>query len=158
MPRRPGPRTDRIPTPEREENDVLPLPLNGLPNDLRPTAAYGAAILHALSREEAAGGRPRRLTEPGLATWTRFEHLRDPLLLSQDAAVSHPVPFAGQLSSAEDLRVQAGLLWRLGSKSARAPRVAGAGREPKSLAVAQVGTVQAVRHAVLGVDAASGSV
>lgn len=79
---------------------MLTLPLNGLSNDLRPTAAYGAAILHALARDEAAGRRPRRLTEPELATWTRFKHLLDPrhllLIVAEDAAVTHPVPFDAQ--------------------------------------------------------------
>ena len=64
---------------------------------------YARALLHALARDEAAGRRAPRLTEPGLATWQRFrgrlgsgDLLR---LLAEDAAVGYPVPF--------DLRVRA---------------------------------------------------
>lgn len=76
---------------------MLALPLNGLPVAHKPTAAYAAAILHALARDEHAGRRPRRLTEEGLATWERFRHLLGPVhlleLLAEDAAVAHRVPF-----------------------------------------------------------------
>ncbi|MBI2893938.1 MAG: hypothetical protein HYY06_10330 [Deltaproteobacteria bacterium] len=61
------------------------------------TDAYAQALLHALARDEAAGRRPPRLTEPGQATWQRFcgrlgsgDFLR---LLAEDAAVVHPIPF-----------------------------------------------------------------
>jgi hypothetical protein len=54
-------------------------------------------LLHALARDEAAGRCSSRLTEAGLATWRRFrgrlgstDLLR---LLSEDAAVGHPIPF-----------------------------------------------------------------
>lgn len=60
-------------------------------------AEYAIALLHAIARDEAAGRRPPRLTEPGLATWRRFrgrlgsaDFLR---LLAEDAAVVHPIPF-----------------------------------------------------------------
>ncbi len=58
---------------------------------------YARALLHALARDEAAGRRAPRLTEPGLATWQRFrgrlasaDLLR---LLAEDAAVGYPIPF-----------------------------------------------------------------
>lgn len=58
---------------------------------------YARALLHALARDEAAGRRSPRLTEPGLATWQRFrgrlgtgDLLR---LLAEDAAVGYPIPF-----------------------------------------------------------------
>ncbi len=76
---------------------MLTLPLNGLSADQQPLAAYAAAILHALARDEHAGRRPRRLTEDGLATWQRFRHLLGSAhllqLLTEDAAVGHSVPF-----------------------------------------------------------------
>lgn len=56
------------------------------------------ALLHALARDETAGRRPARLTEPALGTWQRFrgrlgsgDLLR---LLSEDAAVGYPIPFS----------------------------------------------------------------
>jgi hypothetical protein len=73
--------------------DVPPL------DDPSATAAatYLAAALHALAREERAGRRPRRLTEPGLATWQRFRGRLGPRdlaeLLLEDAAVTQPQPF-----------------------------------------------------------------
>jgi hypothetical protein len=59
-------------------------------------------MLRALGREEALGRRPKRLLEPGLATWTQFRgRLRETALLElvlEDAAVSQPVPFdAGRI-------------------------------------------------------------
>lgn len=48
------------------------LPITGAPQDLRQTAAYAAALVHALARDEAANRRPARLTEPGMPTWRRF--------------------------------------------------------------------------------------
>ena len=66
----------------------------------RPPEVYGAALLHALAREEAAGRKPQRLTEPGMATWSRFKGRLGPAdflrLLCEDAAVLHPVPFGGR--------------------------------------------------------------
>jgi hypothetical protein len=60
-------------------------------------AEYALALLNALARDEAAGRRPARLTEPGQATWQRFrgrlgsaDLLR---LLAEDAAIVHPIPF-----------------------------------------------------------------
>jgi hypothetical protein len=62
------------------------------------TAAWAAALAHALARDEAAGRRPKRLTESDLATWRRFRgrlSSRDFFaLLFEDAAVLHAVPFA----------------------------------------------------------------
>lgn len=62
------------------------------------THAYASALLLAIARDEAAGRRSPRLTEPGQATWQRFrgrlgsaELLR---LLAADGAVVHPIPFA----------------------------------------------------------------
>src|SRR5688572_7363507 len=60
-------------------------------------AELATALLHALARDEAAGRRPPRLTEPQQATWRRFrgrlgsaDLLR---LLAEDASVVHPIPF-----------------------------------------------------------------
>lgn len=64
----------------------------------RPTTVYAAAVLHALARDEVAGRRPQRLTEPGLAVWSRFRgRLRGIHLLQlvvEDAAVLQAIPFA----------------------------------------------------------------
>lgn len=61
-------------------------------------ATYLAATLHALAREERLDRRPRRLTEPGLATWNRFRTRLGPRdlveLILEDAAVTQPEPFA----------------------------------------------------------------
>lgn len=63
----------------------------------RPTAMWATALLHALARDEAAHRRPRRLTEPELATWRRFRGRLTAAdlvaLLFEDAAVLHRVPF-----------------------------------------------------------------
>lgn len=63
----------------------------------RATAAWAATLIHALARDEAAGRRPQRLTEPDLATWKRFRGRLSPndflALLFEDAAVLHTVPF-----------------------------------------------------------------
>lgn len=64
-------------------------------------------MLRALGREEALGRRPKRLLEPGLATWTQFRgRLRETALLElvlEDAAVSQPVPFdAGRMLGKTD--------------------------------------------------------
>jgi hypothetical protein len=71
--------------------------LTALPASLRPTGTWAAALLHALARDEAAGRRVARLTEPGLATWTRFRGrltATDLLaLVFEDASVLHRVPF-----------------------------------------------------------------
>jgi hypothetical protein len=68
-----------------------------LSNELRPTGAWAAALLHALARDEAAGRRPQRLTEARLDTWRRFRGRLETTdlvaLLFEDAAVIHRVPF-----------------------------------------------------------------
>ncbi len=60
-------------------------------------ATYLAAVLLALAREEHAGRRPRRLTEPKHATWHRFRGRLGPSdfaeLMLEDAAVNQPEPF-----------------------------------------------------------------
>ena len=76
---------------------MLTVPLSRLESRLRPTATFGAAVLQALARDEVAGRRPKRITEPNLATWQRFRgrlgcaHLLQ--LLCEDAGVVQPVPF-----------------------------------------------------------------
>jgi hypothetical protein len=45
------------------------LDVASLSNELRPTGTWAAALLLALARDEAAGRRPQRLTEPRLDTW-----------------------------------------------------------------------------------------
>jgi hypothetical protein len=73
------------------------LPIRDIGAEHAPAAAYGAAVLHALAREEQAERRPRRLLEPDQATWARFRGrlgARDFLeLLLEDAAVTQPHPF-----------------------------------------------------------------
>lgn len=63
----------------------------------RPTGVWAASLLHALARDEAAGRRRPRLTEPKLGTWTRFRGRLSSAdlvsLLFEDAAVLHRVPF-----------------------------------------------------------------
>ena len=49
------------------------LPISGVSGEVRSVAAYAAALLHALARDEQAGRRPRRLLEPDLASWKRFK-------------------------------------------------------------------------------------
>lgn len=77
----------------------MPVPqANAMPGERKQvTETWASALLLALARDEAAGRRPPRLTEPRLATWTRFRgRLTDAdfvLLLFEDAAVVHPVPF-----------------------------------------------------------------
>lgn len=73
------------------------LDLSVTPEDVRPVASWASALLVALARDEVAGRRIQRLTEPGLGTWTRFRgrltatDLLD--LVFEDAAVLHRVPF-----------------------------------------------------------------
>jgi hypothetical protein len=73
------------------------LEVGGLSADQRASGTWAAGLLHALARDEAAGRCPRRLTEPGLATWNRFRGRLSATdlvaLLFEDAAVIHPVPF-----------------------------------------------------------------
>jgi hypothetical protein len=70
-----------------------------LPAEVQSTAVWAAALLHALARDEAAGRRPPRLTEPRLATWSRFKgRLTSSDLLAlifEDEAVLHQIPFDG---------------------------------------------------------------
>ena len=74
------------------------LSLEKVSKDLRTTATYASAALHALAREEARGRKPQRLLEPDLATWTQFRgRLRSPQLLElllEDGAVTQPTAFA----------------------------------------------------------------
>ncbi|MDC0721698.1 hypothetical protein [Nannocystis bainbridge] len=71
--------------------------LAGLPSEQRATGIWSAALLHALARDEAAGRRAARVTEPGLATWNRFRGRLTATdlvaLVFEDAAVLHRVPF-----------------------------------------------------------------
>ena len=69
----------------------------GIPADRDPTLRWVRAVLLALARDEAAGRRTARLTEPDHATWKRFRGrlgARDLVaLLFEDAAVGFPIPF-----------------------------------------------------------------
>src|SRR5215207_8310023 len=73
------------------------LDVSALTDDERPTGVWAAALLHALARDETAGRRTQRLTEPKLDTWSRFRgRLTNAdlvALLFEDAAVIHRVPF-----------------------------------------------------------------
>jgi len=73
------------------------LDLSGLSTEQRAGGAWAASLLHALARDEAAGRRTQRLTEPRLATWNRFRGRLSATdlvaLLFEDAAVIHRVPF-----------------------------------------------------------------
>jgi hypothetical protein len=73
------------------------LDLAGVSPDLRPTATWASALVHALARAEAASRMPRRLTEPGRPTWDRFRGRLTSVdllgLLFEDAAVLHGGPF-----------------------------------------------------------------
>lgn len=68
-----------------------------VPSDQRPTGIWAAALLHAIARDEVAGRRGQRLTEPNLDTWRRFRGRLSSAdliaLLFEDAAVLHPIPF-----------------------------------------------------------------
>jgi len=84
--------------PPQGETALRSLDLSEVQASVLAPGRWAAALLHALAREEAAGRRPPRLTEPGLATWTRFRGRltsTDLLaLLFEDAAVIHPIPFS----------------------------------------------------------------
>jgi hypothetical protein len=73
------------------------LDTSGLTNEQRPTGAWAAALLYALARDETAGRRTQRLTEPQLATWSRFRGRLTTTdfvaLMFEDAAVIHRIPF-----------------------------------------------------------------
>src|SRR5262245_20757402 len=81
----------------REEPLMGSLDVSSLTDQQRPTGVWAAALLHALARDEAAGRRPQRLTEPKLDTWRRFRGRLTSAdfvaLLFEDAAVIHRVPF-----------------------------------------------------------------
>lgn len=76
---------------------MLSFDVSSLTDDQRPTGVWAAALLHALVRDEVAGRRTQRLTEPKLGTWNRFRGRLTSVdlvaLLFEDAAVIHPVPF-----------------------------------------------------------------
>jgi len=73
------------------------LDVANLTDEQRPTGVWAAALLHALARDEAAGRRPHRLTEPKLDTWSRFRgrltNVDFAMLMFEDAAVLHRIPF-----------------------------------------------------------------
>ena len=73
------------------------LQLPALAPDVAVAAIYIDATIRALAREEHHGRRPRRLLEPGLATWNRFRGrmgARDLFeLVLEDAAVTQAEPF-----------------------------------------------------------------
>lgn len=73
------------------------LSIAGINPEQRSSCLWGASLLHALAREEAAGRQVPRLTEPGMPTWNRFRGRltgHDFIgLLFEDAAVQHPIPF-----------------------------------------------------------------
>ena len=87
------------------------LDLRGIRPDHKVAAQFVCAALHALGREEVAGRRPMRLTEPDRATWRQFRgrmNDRDLVeLVIEDAAVTQPFAFdAPGLLGAEALRIQ----------------------------------------------------
>lgn len=73
------------------------LDVSGLTDEERPTGVWAASLLHAIARDEAAGRRTQRLTEPKLDTWSRFRgrltNVDLVALLFEDAAIIHRVPF-----------------------------------------------------------------
>lgn len=73
------------------------LDLAALSDAQRPSGVWAASLLHALARDEVAGRRRPRLTEPKLDTWSRFRGRLSSVdlvsLLFEDAAVLHRVPF-----------------------------------------------------------------
>ena len=79
---------------------ILQMPsfeIANLTDEQRPTGIWAASLLHAIARDEAAGRRTARLTEPELATWSRFRGRLTSAdlvaLLFEDAAVLHRIPF-----------------------------------------------------------------
>jgi hypothetical protein len=75
-----------------------------VPEECRLTGIWTAALLHAIARDETAGRRTPRLTEPKLDTWTRFRGRLTSTdfieLLFEDAAVLHRTPFDPEAVSA----------------------------------------------------------
>lgn len=71
--------------------------ISSLTEEQRPTGLWMASLLYAIARDEAAGRRTQRLTEPKLDTWSRFRGRLTSIdlisLLFEDAAVIHRVPF-----------------------------------------------------------------
>jgi hypothetical protein len=76
---------------------VPALPVPDIDPTTEPVARYAATTIYALAREEYAGRRPKRILDPGHATWKLFRgRLRWASfleLLLEDAAVSQPHPF-----------------------------------------------------------------
>jgi hypothetical protein len=76
---------------------VPSLDISSLTDEKRSTGMWAASLLHAIARDEAAGRRMPRLTEPRLDTWTRFRGRLTSVdlisLLFEDAAVLHRIPF-----------------------------------------------------------------
>jgi len=77
--------------------NVTTLNVTTLADADRPTGLWAASLLVALARDETAGRRTPRLTEPGLATWQRWKGRLSSAdlvaLLFEDAAVLHGIPF-----------------------------------------------------------------
>jgi hypothetical protein len=73
------------------------LDISSLTDEQRPTGIWAASLVHAIARDETAGRRAPRLTEPRLGTWTRFRGRLTSVdlisLLFEDAAVLHRIPF-----------------------------------------------------------------
>jgi hypothetical protein len=73
------------------------LDVSDLTNGQRSTGIWAASLLQAIARDEAAGRRTPRLTEPKLDTWSRFRGRLTSTdfitLLFEDAAILHRLPF-----------------------------------------------------------------
>jgi hypothetical protein len=112
--------------------------LAGLTNEQRFTAVWTASLLHAIARDEAAGRRTKRLTEPKLDTWSRFRGRLTSVdlvsLLFEDAAVIHRVPFDAAATGAQISALEHEGILRLASDPV--PRIHGSAqsmRNPKTL-------------------------
>lgn len=128
------------------EGYVLTLPSSSPSASAPDATAYAATTLLALAREEHAGRRQPRLTEPGMATWNRFRGRLGPRalleLLLEDAAVRQPFPFdvaralgaADALASVDDATV-AGWLEELSRVNVTAPGPDYVAAQAKTLAV-----------------------
>ena len=83
------------------------LDVSGLLSECRATGVWAAALLHAVAREEVAGRRLPRLTEPDHATWNAFRgrlEAKDLVeLVFEDEAILHPIPFAPDALGSADL-------------------------------------------------------
>ena len=75
---------------------MLTLPMDSI-DSLHPIHTYAASVFHALAREEYKSKKPKRLTEPDLATWKQFRGRLTLVhffkLLLEDGAISQPFPF-----------------------------------------------------------------